>query len=405
MYRPNQFSVLFCWFLFLLVHPINMLRPSVLFLVLATVAVAVSALPSAFPGVSSQGEALITNGTIFDPPEDYTIPRTLYSRTLQLNGGNLLLATWENYLPNNDSFPYFPIYQSTNGGRSWSERSKAYDTQNAWGLRYQPFLYELPEAIGDYPAGTVLLAGNSIPNDLSETKIEIYASPDQGQTWQFVSHVASGGRAIPDNGETPVWEPFLMVYDHQLVVYYSDQRDPKHGQKLVHQVTSDLETYGPVVDDVAYDTYDWRPGMTTVSRLPNDQYILTYEFYGAVEADFAVYYKLSSDPLSFGNADGRAIIATDGTVPVSSPYNVWSPVGGENGTVVVSCGTLATVFVNHDLAAMGSDWTEMPTTEGISYTRSLLVEQERPEIILIVGAGILSGENNSVTASEFNITT
>ncbi|EME80756.1 glycoside hydrolase family 93 protein [Pseudocercospora fijiensis CIRAD86] len=372
---------------------------SIFILVLATFAEALSS-PAPI-GDDGPTDPLISNVTVFQPPANYTVPRTLYARTLQYHDGTLL-ATWENYGPNNNTFPYFPIYQSTDGGATWSERSRVEDTQNGWGLRYQPFLYELPEAIGDYPAGTVLLAGSSIPNDLSQTQIEIYASHDCGSTWEFVSHVAKGGRAIPKNGETPVWEPFLMVYNHELVVYYSDQRDPKHGQKLVHQTTSDLKNFGPVVDDVAYGTYDWRPGMTTVSHLPNGQYILTYEFYGAVEAKFAVYYRLSPDPLKFNDAVGHVITATDGTQPDGSPYNVWTPVGGNNGTIFVSAASNSTLFANRDLAAPGSDWIEIDTPEGASYTRSLLVEQQK-NIILICGGGVINGKDNRVTASEIDI--
>lgn len=119
------------------------------------------------------------------------------------------------------------------------------------------------------------------------------------KTWKFVSHIASGGKAIPNNGvsrhypfdwqtdrlqETPVWEPFLMVYNNQLVVYYSDQRDPNYGQKLVHQVSSDGgKTWGPVVNDVAVSPYSARPGMPIVSKLPNGKYFLTYEYGGAPE--------------------------------------------------------------------------------------------------------------------------
>jgi len=127
---------------------------------------------------------LLTNVTIFTPPANYTVPRVLYARTLLLNQDcetdNVLLATWENYLPNNDSFPYFPIYQSLDQGQTWSERSRVYDQVNGWGLRYQPFLYELPQAFAGYSAGTILLAGNSIPDDLSQTQIDIYASTDKG---------------------------------------------------------------------------------------------------------------------------------------------------------------------------------------------------------------------------------
>ena len=92
----------------------------------------------------------------------------------------------------------------------------------------------------------------------------------------------------------------------------------------------------------------------------------------------------------------------DGTVPISSPYNVWTPVGGENGTIVVSCGTLSQVFTNTDLAAPGSLWKSVDTPEGTSYTRSLRVLADQSDI-LIAGGGVLSGTNNSVTASVIDI--
>lgn len=133
---------------------------------------------------NSSSTGTFSNVTIFSPPENYTVPRTLYARTLLLNQNcetdNVLLATWENYGPNNDTNPYFPIYQSLDGGHSWSERSRVHDQVNGWGLRYQPFLYELAEPIGNFSAGDILLAGNSIPDDLSETQIDIYVSRDKG---------------------------------------------------------------------------------------------------------------------------------------------------------------------------------------------------------------------------------
>lgn len=140
--------------------------------------------------VSGQEPPLLTNVTVFDPPADYTVPRTLYARVRALECKDTLLATWENYLPtahpeqpcpdNCPVNPYVPIYQSFDQGRTWSERSKVYDQVNGWGLRYQPELYEMTEDIGDYPAGTLLLAANSIPEDLSVTKIDVYASTDEG---------------------------------------------------------------------------------------------------------------------------------------------------------------------------------------------------------------------------------
>lgn len=148
--------------------------------------------------------------------------------------------------------PYLPIYESFDQGQTWSERSRVYDTQNGWGLRYQPELFELTEQIGDFEPGTLLVAANSIPSDLNGTRIDIYFSTDEGYTWEFASHVAEGGYAIPDNKYDPIWEPFIVTYQGQLIVYYADQREPGTngtlGQKLSHQVTEDLYNWGPVVE-------------------------------------------------------------------------------------------------------------------------------------------------------------
>ena len=219
--------------------------------------------------------------------------------------------------------------------------------------------------------------------------------------WEFVSSVASGGRGLPNNGETPVWEPFIMEYNNQIITYYSDQRDPDHGQKMVHQVSTDLVNWGDIVDDVAYDTYDFRPGMPTVALLPNGQYILTYEFHGAAEGSFSVYYRLSEDPLLFDSAPGQVIRTQSNTVPVGSPYVVWTPAGGENGTIVVSCGTKSQVFINRALGHPDA-WYDLETVESTSYTRSLMTLGTEGEI-LIAGGGVLNGESNSVTVSTVNV--
>lgn len=174
------------------------------FLTLATAATA--ARIQHFPGSSPSP---LTEVTIFSPPSDYNIPRTLYARNEQLPNGDLL-ATWENYSPE-PPLVYFPIYRSKDHGKTWREISEVHDTANGLGLRYQPFLYHLPERIGSFRAGTLLLAGNSIPTNLSSTHIDLYASHDDGVSWEFLSHIAAGGEAVPDNGLTPVWEPFLLA--------------------------------------------------------------------------------------------------------------------------------------------------------------------------------------------------
>lgn len=357
---------------------------------------------SAATGSHSHPFSTFTNVTIFVPPSNYTDPGTLYARTVELEDG-VLLATWENYSPE-PPLVYFPIFKSTDGGETWKEISKVTDQVNNWGLRYQPFLYELKQPFAGYAAGTVLLAGNSIPTDLNYTQIDVYASKDKGYTWHFVSRVASGGEAIPDNGIPAIWEPFLMLYEDQMVIYYSDQRDPNHGQKLVHQTSRDLVHWEAPVDDVAYPTYTDRPGMTTVTQLPNGQYMMTYEYGGGPGFDtysFPVYYRINENPLKFNNSVGYPVVAGD-THPQSSPYITWAPLGGPHGTILVSCGTLSQVFINQELGAVDA-WKQFPTPEGVSYSRHLRV-LSNPDHLLIMGAGSLPpSTTNKVTVSVIDL--
>lgn len=332
-------------------------------------------------------------------------PQVLYARTVELSGG-VLLATWENYSPEPPKV-YFPIFESCDGGETWKEISKIQDTVNGWGLRYQPFLYELPARVGKWPAGTILASGNSIPTDLSETKIDVYASKDRGHTWEFVSHVASGGAAIPDNGIPAIWEPFLMYYEGEIVLYYSDQRDPLYGQKLCHQTSKDLLNWADPVDDVVSARYTDRPGMTTVTHLPNGKYLMTYEFGGGptivgTNYQFPVYYRINDNPLKFNSSVGIPLV-TDGKIqPEGSPYVTWSPVGGKNGTIIASCGGRTDVFVNQALGD-ASAWKLVATPEGVSYTRHLRV-LSNPNHLLIMGGGHLPvATNNKITVSVIDL--
>lgn len=126
--------------------------------------------------ISNNASEVLPLTTIYTPPSSYKIPRTLYARTL-LTSDKTLLATWEDYGPEP---PYFPIYQSRDAGRTWLEIGRVKDQKWGWGLRYQPFLYELPVEYGGFPAGTILAAGSAIPEDLSVTQLELYASTDKG---------------------------------------------------------------------------------------------------------------------------------------------------------------------------------------------------------------------------------
>ncbi|KDN78059.1 hypothetical protein DF19_40890 [Streptomyces olindensis] len=357
-------------------------RPTapLLLLLALIVAAATLVLPAADPAHALSRPSQ----TVYTPPSNAPAPGSNYPRALRLQhsgtSNGTLLATFEQYT---NGTPVFPIYRSTDNGNTWKQISSVADTQNGWGMRWQPELFELPTAIGDFPAGTILAAGDSVPGDRSATKIDMYASTDHGVTWTFVSNIATGGAASETNG-TPVWEPFFLVSGSKLIVYYSDQRDPNHSQKLVHQTSTDGVNWGPVVDDVAVSPSSARPGMATVAKLPNGKYVVTYEYGGAPEGNFAVYYKISSDPEAFGSVTGQVLKTTDGYVPTSSPYVTWLPTGGPNGTLAVSADSNTDLFLNTQNGAANA-WTRIQSTVPGGYSRGMLPLADGHSLLVLSG--------------------
>lgn len=358
------------------------------------IASAAGAAIAAEPGGPNRGQPRIPEHpfgpvTLYQPPADRPAPGTLYARAVRLRrvehptvGPRTLLATFEQYVK---TMPVFPIFRSDDDGRTWVQQSSVHDTQNGWGMRYQPFLYELPRPFAGLPQGAVLCAGNSIPDDLSQTKIDLYASTDRGLTWRFLSSIARGGRAIPNNGETPVWEPFLLLHQNRMICFYSDQRDPNYGQKLDHQTSRDLRTWSPPVDDAVGTDYGQRPGMPTVARLPDGRWIMTYEGGGGSGGNFfAIHYKIARDPESFGHASPLILHDQSGHVPSSSPTVTWSPSGGPFGTIVVSANSDDDFFVNRALGDPDR-WTRSPSLVSRGYTRFNIPLEER--LVFTVNGG------------------
>lgn len=329
-----------------------------------------------------------------------------YPRYTELRDGTILAtSSLSGHSPN-----YFPVFESKDGGAHWKYVSNLTDQVNGWGFGAQPGLTELTESLGGWPAGTILGTGNSWSDN--GTRIDLYASKDRARTWKFVSHIAEGGRPNTTNGATPIWEPYLLVYKHQLVAYYSDQRDPKHGQKLAHQTSRDLKHWGPVVNDVAYDLYEARPGMTVIEYIPPiRKWILVHELpignsssYGV---NYPVYYVLADSPLDFRKSKGLPIVINNTTAPNASPYVVWSPLGGPLGTIVVSDADTRSVFTNRH----GGDvdkWEEHGTPAGAVYSRAIQIFKKRPDHLMIYGGEVYDdfrkGRHVPFTATVVSLT-
>ncbi len=106
----------------------------------------------------------------------------------------------------------------------------------------------------------------------------MYASTDRGKTCNFVSHIIYGtGPETIQNGDRAIWEPFTMIYNGQMVICCSDQRDPKHSQKISYATSKDLKKWSVSQDVVSYPTQTDCPGMPIIAYVPSTgKYNMTY---------------------------------------------------------------------------------------------------------------------------------
>jgi len=174
-------------------------------ILVATAALTSTAIAHPYPpscnSSAPQPWGFFTNNTIYQTTGNESIT---YPRYTELQDGTIIAtASLSGHNPN-----YFPIFESKDGGASWEHISDLHDTVNGWGFSAQPALTELTEPMGGYEAGTILGGGNSWSNN--GTRIDLYASTDGARTWEFVSHVAEGGRPNTTNGADPIWEPYFL---------------------------------------------------------------------------------------------------------------------------------------------------------------------------------------------------
>ncbi|KAK1811956.1 hypothetical protein LTR12_013686 [Friedmanniomyces endolithicus] len=332
------------------------------------------------PPSGPQPFGYFTNNTSWKPPGKETVS---YPRYVELADGSILATTALSGVQPG----YFPVFESKDGGAHWEYISNLTDQVNGWGMNAQPALEVLSTPLAGYPAGTILGTGNSWSEN--GTRIDLYASTDVARTWHFVSHIANGTAPNTTNGAHPIWEPRLLEYEGQVIAYYSDQRDPAHGQKLSHQVSTDLHNWGPVVNDVALPLYEARPGMTNIQYIPPiNKWILVHETpignsssYGV---NYPVHYVLADTPLTFGDNPDIPLVVNNQTAPNASPYVAWSPLGGEYGTILVSDADRTQVFTNQ-CGADPNEWQLHATPAGAVYSRAIEIFKHRPDHLAIYG--------------------
>lgn len=266
-----------------------------------------------------------------------------------MNAGNSFVGRKDGYC--------YKVLRSKDNGESWSYCGYASDDFNTdIGATYcisTPHLFELPEDMGAFKAGTVLLAGVSKDavktSELNITAITLFYSEDAGKGWTaFATLDVAGGE------KEGVWEPFLFYDDGKLFCFYSDDSDPEHDQKIVYKWTSDLKNwngidgaqdctvrptkstkFGDPFDAVACRNEKFRPGMASVAKMKNGEFILCFEMVGIKGSP--VHCKTNDSLLEWEDVSsyGEKVIEF-GNSPGAAPWIAYSPRGGECGVLFLA---------------------------------------------------------------------
>lgn len=362
--------------------------------------------------ITIKAEATLDDWFVSVPTNDHHGRNQCLSPRIVEASDGTLYCTFESAIASEeaDGEFVFPIYESTNKGKNWTKVGEiinddtvhpdewyqveynaegvptkgtqvAEGTEGAirhpWSMHNCPQLFVLPKAMGELPAGTLLCAGDAVtieehPQKVSDagygglwkTSLDMYYSTDKGRTWTFLSTIADGGRNIM--GYTPVWEPFFLYHDDQLICYYSDETDPNHAQKLVHKITKDGETWGNIVEDVCFDNKNARPGMPVVTQMENGKWMMVYEGVGTSNPIHS-FAKIADDPYNWNPKDpGTALPLSQGRAS-GAPY-VYTL---QDGRVIASTGTHPEVLVNTRKDGTGA-WLEYEVGAIGGYNRCYL---------------------------------
>jgi hypothetical protein len=319
-------------------------------------------------------------------------PCILYPKSAQLPSGRLV-ASFEDS-EGSIVGQKLPIYKSDDSGTTWQKLSDvqapAYLSSSAAYAPYtsawtNPYLYVLPQTIGAMPAGTLLLSAVVSGNDTGDGQgrknaaIVLYSSSDQGVTWTVRSTVVAGGNSAQD----PVWEPYLLVYNNQLVAYYSDEQEThfynatdaashEGGQILAHKTSSDGVTWSAATNDVGTAFYGGRPGMTNIVPTTDGKWILTLEYWGG-GAD--VRYKVCATPITCDPADvGVSFPGAHGGSPVLLKL--------PDGRIVYNAAGSGSVWVNATGSSTGA-WKEYQTPVTSGYSRNLQYVAATGRVVII----------------------
>jgi hypothetical protein len=257
------------------------------------------------------------------------------------------------------------FFESTDNGNTWSANPVGSITENTKPRNCCSGFYEVPQQLGDTQEGTLFWA-TSVGTDIeprTTCSIRLYKSTNQGRNWSFLSTVVSG--------KIGLWEPeFAVDSQGRLVCYFSSEEyKPTYNQLIAHRVSTDGGlTWGNDVIDVGNGNL--RPGMPVVRKLPNDNYIMSYEICGK---GCDQYFRISTNGYEWGDATdlGTRIESTKGNHFSHAPTMTWFNDGTPHGKLLAIGQTLkknidnslaednGLVFMINTHNGQG-DWVEMP---------------------------------------------
>ena len=226
------------------------------------------------------------------------------------------------------------ILKSTDEGKTWEVIFRPTDkyTPKVW-AGSMAHIYELPEQIGNLPAGTLVYSANTVDYN-SYSHIGVWVSTDCGKSWREIAKVATGGGL-----EEGVWEPYMLAHEGYLYCFYSDDSHPRYDQRIVYKRSKNGINWEAAVPVCAFGEFTDRPGMPVVTKLGNGEFFLVYEYVREGNAS-VVHYKKTKDITDWNASDpGTAVMAKKGSAsyfPAVGPSCVWTPAGGNKGTLFVT---------------------------------------------------------------------
>jgi len=230
-----------------------------------------------------------------------------WGRMVHLHGARWLCVDNLYPLPNS----LLQIQISTDNARTWTpigtvaETGRDLDNGDLVVLRDNTLLLTCRSVVGEHCTS---------PGAARSYRLPVYQSKDGGKTWTFLSQTDTSEPPpfVPGQPSVGLWEPYLFLLPTGKVAcaYASEKHArerPAFSQIVAERVSDDGgRTWGrEIVLAAQTGGGGQRPGMPVVARMINGRCIAVHEVVGIGDAD--VYFKTSSDGVTWPPGIGLPI--------------------------------------------------------------------------------------------------